>query len=42
MRFGKPKDLWKLDWLGVTGLIGFSSCFGPKFYGLYGFFAFLD
>lgn len=37
---GKPKDLWKIGWLGLLGLIGLLPRFGPGFYGLYGFFGF--
>jgi len=37
---GQPKDLWKLGWLGILGLVGFLPGFGPNFFGLYGFFGF--
>lgn len=40
IRKGKPKDLWRLGWLGIMGLVGFLPSFGPGFFGLYGFFAF--
>jgi hypothetical protein len=38
LRKGKPKDWWKVGFLGFLGLVGFFPNFGPKFYGLYGFF----
>lgn len=40
IRRGKPKDLWKVGWLGLLGLVGLLPNFGSGFYGLYGFFAF--
>ena len=37
---GKPKDIWKLAFLGLIGLIGLIPNFGPGFYGFFGFFGF--
>ena len=37
VRTGKPKDLWKLGWLGIFGLLGI---FTPNLYGFFGFFGF--
>ncbi len=37
---GRPKDLWCLSWIGLFGLLGFLKSFGPRFFGLYAFFAF--
>jgi len=37
---GKPKDIWRLGWIGLLGLLGLLPGFGPGFFGLYGFFGF--
>lgn len=37
---GKPKDVWKLAFLGLFGLIGLIPNFGPGFYGFFGLFGF--
>ena len=34
---GKPKDIWKLGWLGALGVL---SIFAPPMIVFYGFFAF--
>lgn len=40
IRYGKPKDIWKLGWLGLFGLIGLIPTFGPGLYAFFGFYAF--
>jgi len=34
----KPKDLWKLGWIGLFGLLGLVG--SPGLYGFFGFFGF--
>jgi len=37
---GKPKDWWKIGFLGFIGLFGFIPQFGPIFFGFYFLFGF--
>jgi len=37
---GKPKDLWKLGWIGLFGLIALVPGFSYGLFGFFGFFAF--
>lgn len=34
---GRPKDIWKLGWLGLFGILGI---FAPGLFGFFGFFGY--
>jgi len=38
IRKGKPRDLWKLGWIGLFGLLGLGGSTG--LFGFFGFFGF--
>ncbi len=40
MKTGKPKDLWKLGWIGLFGLIALVPGFSYGLFGFFGFFGF--